>query len=85
MYQDDYLGEYGSIQLGDIISEEMTEQEKISIIIYFYDIDDLYNGIGTDEDDSPALYLFSNVEMQVTDVLSHMHMTVEQYTNQIKR
>lgn len=85
MYQDDYLGEYGSIQLGDIISEKMTEQEKISIIIYFYDIDDLYNGIGTDEDDSPALYLLSNVEMQVTDVLSHMHMTVEQYTNQIER
>ena len=85
VYQDDYLGEYGSIQLGDIISEEMTEQEKISIIIYFYDIDDLYNGIGTDEDDSPALYLLSNVEMQVTDVLSHMYMTVEQYTNQIER
>ena len=85
VYQDDYLGEYGSIQLGDIISEEMTEQEKISIIIYFYDIDDLYNGIGTDEDDSPALYLLSNVEMQVTDVLSDMHMTIEQYTDQIER
>lgn len=82
---DNYTGDYGLTQLGDIISEEMTEQEKISIIIYFYDIDDLYNGIGTDEDDSPALYLLSNVEMQVTDVLSHMHMTVEQYTNQIER
>ena len=81
VYQDDYLGEYGSIQLGDIIYEEMPECEKISIIIYFYDIDDLYNGIGTDEDDSPALYFLSNVEMQVTDVLSDMNMTVEQYTN----
>lgn len=63
----------------------MTKQEKISIIIYFYDIDDLYDGIGTDEDDSPALYLLSNVEIQVTDVLSDVHMTVEQYTNQIER
>ena len=82
---DNYTGDYGLTQLGDIILEEMTKQEKISIIIYFYDIDDLYDGIGTDEDDSPALYLLSNVEMQVTDVLSHMHMTVEQYTNQIER
>ena len=82
---DNYTGDYGLTQLGDIISEEMTEQEKISIIIYFYDIDDLYDGIGTDEDDSPALYLLNNVEMQVTDVLSDMHMTVEQYTDQIER
>ena len=78
---DNYTGDYGLTQLGDIISEEMTEQEKISIIIYFYDIDDLYDGIGTDEDDSPALYFLSNVEMQVTEVLSDMNMTVEQYTN----
>lgn len=78
---DNYTGDYGLTQLGDIISEEMTEQEKISIIIYFYDIDDLYNGIGTDEDDSPALYLLSNIEIQVTDVLSDMNMTVEEYTN----
>ena len=79
---DNYTGNYGLTQLGDIILEEMTEQEKISIIIYFYDIDDLYDGIGTDEDDSPALYLLSNVEMQVTDILSHTNLTVEQYTNQ---
>ena len=82
---DNYTGDYGLTQLGDIISEEMTEQEKISIIVYFYDIDDLYDGIGTDEDDSPALYLLSNVEMQVTDVLSKMNLTVEQYVNQIER
>ena len=82
---DNYTGDYGLTQLGDIILEEMTKQEKISIIIYFYDIDDLYNGIGTDEDDSPALYLLNTVEMQVTDILSDMHMTVEQYTNQIER
>lgn len=78
---DNYTGDYWLTQLGDIVSEEMTEQEKISIIIYFYDIDDLYNGIGTDEDDSPALYFLSNVEMQVIDILLDMNMTVEQYTN----
>lgn len=82
---DNYTGDYGLTQLGDIISEEMTKQEKISIIIYFYDIDDLYDGIGTDEDDSPALYFLSNVEMQVTDVLSDMNLTLEQYINQIER
>lgn len=78
---DNYTGDYGLTQLGDIISEEMTKQEKISIILDFYDIGDLYNGIGTDEDDSPALYFLSNVEMEVTDILSDMHMTIEQYTN----
>lgn len=83
VYQDDYLGEYGSIQLGDIISEKMTEHEKISFILYFYDIDDLYNGIGTDENDSPALYFLDKVEGEVTNLLSKLDLTTKYYINNI--
>lgn len=57
----------------------MPEHEKISVVIDFYDINDLYDGIGTDEDDSPALYFLSNVEGEVTNLLSKLDLTVRDY------
>ncbi len=61
----------------------MTEHEKINFILYFYDIDDLYNGIGTDENDSPALYFLDEVEGEVTNLLSKLDLTTKYYINNI--
>jgi hypothetical protein len=83
VYQDDYLGDYGSTQLGDIILDEMDKGEKIAIINDFCNVDDIYYGKNTNEDNSPALLFLNEIEIEVTDILSDMNLTVEEYINEI--
>ena len=85
VYGDNYLGEYGSTQLGDIIFDEMSTGEKRAIINDFWDVDSIYYGKDINEDHSPALSFLDNVESKTCDVLSDMDLTVEEYVNQIER
>lgn len=84
VYQDNYLGDYGSTQLGDIILDEMDKSEKIAIINDFCNIDDIYYSENINEDNSPALLFLNEIEIEVTDILSDMNLTVEEYIKSVE-
>lgn len=84
VYQDDYLGDYGSTQLGDIILDEMDKGEKIAIINDFCNVDDIYYGENMNEDNSPALLFLNEIEIEVTDILSDMNVTVGEYIKSVE-